>query len=147
MQLTSVEDNTAVNQWLGKEVASEDDVRDAFVYLVMNPEHIMTASKQQAPRLAGIVIDHWVERIPYRDQTAAVAFGYDQPDAEAPQTLLLAIATKDNTRHWNEKMLINSLKSAIHMVKCRTVSPDLICKDGWTGGLLPLLEYKDPMKS
>ena len=147
MQLTSVEDNTAVNQWLGKEVASEDDVRDAFVYLVMNPEHIMTASKQQAPQLAGIVIDHWVERIPYRDQTAAVAFGYDQPDAEAPQTLLLAIATMDNTRHWNEKMLINSLKSAIHMVKCRTVSPDLICKDGWTGGLLPLLEYKDPMKS
>ena len=91
-----------------------------------------------------MVIDHWVERIPYREQTAAVAFGYDQPDAEAPQTLLLAIATKDNNKHWNEKMMINSLKSAIHMVKCRTVSPDLISKDGWTGGLLPLLEYKDP---
>ncbi len=130
--------------WLGAPVKSEDDVMDAFTYMVMNPEHFISASKQQEPQLAGIVIDHWVERIPYRDQTAAVAFGYDQPDAEAPQTLLLAMATKDNHKHWNEKMLVNSLKSAIHMVKCRTVSPDLICKDGWTGGLLPLLEYKDP---
>ena len=131
-------------QWLGAAVTNEDDVMDAFTYMVMNPEHFISASEQQEPQLAGIVIDHWVERIPYRDQTAAVAFGYDQPDAEAPQTLLLAMATKDNHKHWNEKMLVNSLKSAIHMVKCRTVSPDLICKDGWTGGLLPLLEYKDP---
>ncbi len=144
MQLASVEDNTAVNQWLGTVVESEDDVRDAFTFIVMDPEHFVNAATQPQPQLAGMVIDHWVERIPYREQTAAVAFGYDQPDAEAPQTLLLAIATKDNNKHWNEKMMINSLKSAIHMVKCRTVSPDLISKDGWTGGLLPLLEYKDP---
>ena len=94
-----------------------------------------------------MVIDHWVERIPYREQTAAVAFGYDQPDAEAPQTLLLALATKDNRKGWNEKMLSNAIKSAIHMAKCRTVSPDLLCKDGWASGLFPLLEYKDPKKN
>lgn len=143
MQLASVEDNTKVSQWLGAEVAKEEDVRDAFTYIVMNPDEIQNASKMQVPVLAGIVIDHWVERIPYRDQTAAVAFGYDQPDAEAPQTLLLAVSTKDNNKGWNEKMLINSLKSAIHMVKCRTVSPDMLCKDGWAGGLFPLLEYND----
>lgn len=147
MQLASVDDNTNVRQWLGTAVSHEDDVTDAFTYLVMNPEHIIHAAHQEKPVLAGIVIDHWIERIPYREQTAAVAFGYDQPDAEAPQTLLLAIATKDNKKHWSEKMLANSLKSAIHMTKCRTVSPDMLCKDGWTGGLLPLLEYKDPKSS
>ena len=147
MQLTSVDDNTNVRQWLGTAVESEDDVTDAFTYMVMNPEHIIDAAHQEKPVLAGIVIDHWIERIPYREQTAAVAFGYDQPDAEAPQTLLLAIATKDNKKHWSEKMLANTLKSAIHMAKCRTVSPDMLCKDGWTGGLLPLLEYKDPKSS
>lgn len=144
MQLASVDDNASVRQWLGTAVASEDDVMDAFTYMVMNPEHIVNAAHQEEPVLAGIVIDHWIERIPYREQTAAVAFGYDQPDAEAPQTLLLAVATKDNNKHWNEKMLANSLKSAIHMVKCRTISPDMICKDGWAGALLPLLEYRDP---
>ena len=144
MQLASVEDNTNFRQWLGTAVEHEDYVTDAFTYMVMNPEHIINAAHQEEPLLAGIVIDHWVERIPYREQTAAVAFGYDQPDAEAPQTLLLAIATKDNKKHWSEKMLANSLKSAIHMAKCRTVSPDMLCNDGWTGGLLPLLEYMDP---
>lgn len=147
MQLASVDDNTNIRQWLGTAVESEDDVTDAFTYMVMNPEHIIDAAHQEKPVLAGIVIDHWIERIPYREQTAAVAFGYDQPDAEAPQTLLLAIATKDNKKHWSEKMLANSLKSAIHMAKCRTVSPDMLCKNGWTGGLLPLLEYKDPKSS
>lgn len=147
MQLASVEDNTNFRQWLGTAVAHEDYVTDAFTYMVMNPEHIINAAHQEKPVLAGIVIDHWIERIPYREQTAAVAFGYDQPDAEAPQTLLLAVATKDNKKHWSEKMLANTLKSAIHMVKCRTVSPDMLCKDGWTGGLLPLLEYKDPKSS
>ena len=144
MQLASVDDNTNVRQWLGTAVASENDVMDAFTYMVMNSEYIINAAHQEDPVLAGIVIDHWIERIPYREQTAAVAFGYDQPDAEAPQTLLLAVATKDNKKHWNEKMLANSLKSAIHMAKCRTVSPDMLCKNGWTGAIFPLLEYRDP---
>lgn len=147
MQLASVENNIGLNQWLGTAVASEDVVTDAFTYIVMSPEHFVEASSEQEPLLAGIVIDHWIERIPYRDQTAAVAFGYDQPDAEAPQTLLLAVATKDNNKGWNEKMLVNAIKSAIHMVKCRTVSPDLLSKDGWASGLFPLLEYKDPHNS
>jgi hypothetical protein len=114
---------------------------DAFTYIVMDPECIESAARMQQPVLAGIVIDHWIERIPYRDQTAAVAFGYDQPDAEAPQTLLLAVSTMDNKKRWNENMLVNSLKSAIHMVKCRTVSPDMLCKDGWASGIFPLLDF------
>lgn len=141
MQLTSAEDNTSISQWLGTTVKSEDDVMDAFTYIVMDPECIESAARMQQPVLAGIVIDHWIERIPYRDQTAAVAFGYDQPDAEAPQTLLLAVSTMDNKKRWNENMLVNSLKSAIHMVKCRTVSPDMLCKDGWASGIFPLLDF------
>lgn len=149
MQITSSDSfasNTSLttNQWLGTKVESEDDVKDAFTYIVMNPKHLADAAQESTPVLAGMIIDHWVERIPYRSQTAAVAFGYNQPDAEAPQTLLLAVAPKDNNKGWNEKMLVNSLKSAIHMVKCRTVSPDMLCKDGWASGLFPLLEYRDP---
>ena len=35
--------------------------------------------------VAGLVLDYWVEKIPYREQTAGVAFSYDQPDAEQKQ--------------------------------------------------------------
>ena len=93
--------------------------------------------------MAGIVLDHWVERIPYREQTAAMAFNCDQPDAEAPQTLLLAVSTKDNASRWSEEMLLNALKSAIHMVKCRAVEPDMISNDAWASGIFPLIDYKD----
>ena len=71
-----------------------------------------------------------------------MTFNYDQPDAEAPQSLLLAVSTKHSHR-WSEKMMINTMKSAIHMVKCRTVTPELLGKKSWTSGIFPLIEYKD----
>ena len=90
-----------------------------------------------------MVIDHWTERIPYKEQTAAVAFNYDQPDAEAPQTLLLAVSTKDSFHKWSDKMLLNAMKSAGHMVKCRAVNPEMLSNNRWTSGIFPLMEYKD----
>lgn len=142
MQLASENRPVSGCEWLGTDVSSEEEVTDAFTYIVMNPERIAEAAEASRPQLAGLVIDHWVERIPYREQTAAVSFAYDQPDAEAPQTILLAVSTKDNIGGgWNENQLVNSLKSAIHMVKTRTVTPDMISRNTWTSGVFPLLSY------
>lgn len=135
--------DTIKPEWLGTEVKYESQVKDAFTYLVMNPQKLVETAGQADCRMAGIVLDHWIERIPYREQTAAVAFNCDQPDAEAPQTLLLAVSTKDNASRWSEDMLLNSLKSAIHMVKCRAVEPDMISEDAWASGIFPLIDYKD----
>ena len=94
--------------------------------------------------MAGIVLDHWIERIPYREQTAGLTFNFDQPDAEAPQALLLAVATKDKGKHyWSEEMLLNTLRSTMHLVKCRSVEPDDLREHAWTAGLFPLINYTD----
>lgn len=146
MQIVSGGKTAESREWLGAAVKDEGSVRDAFTYLVLSPEHVRTAAEAGSPALAGMVIDHWTDRIPYRDQTAAVAFGYDQPDAEAPQTLLLAVSTKDGRAGWSEQMLVNTMKSAIHMVKCRMVNPDMLASDGWAAGLFPLMEYRDLKK-
>ena len=41
-------------QWLGAAVTDEDYVMDAFTYMVMNPEHFITASEQQEFRFSQV---------------------------------------------------------------------------------------------
>ena len=115
--------------------------------MVMNPGTMAESMMMEdEPKMAGIVVDHWIERIPYQNQTAAVAFNYDQPDAEAPQTLLLAVssyANEKNWKCWSDRMMLNTMKSAIHMAKCRAVNPEMISNQRWLSGIFPLMEYKD----
>ena len=132
-------------EWLGTQVSDGSLVKDAFVYMVMNPGTMAESMMMEdEPKMAGIVVDHWIERIPYQNQTAAVAFNYDQPDAEAPQTLLLAVSSYENNwKCWSDRMMLNTMKSAIHMVKCRAVNPEMISNQRWLSGIFPLMEYKD----
>ena len=41
--------------------------------------------------LAGLLVDEWVEIVPSAQETTAIAFQYDPPDAFAPQAILLAV--------------------------------------------------------
>lgn len=131
--------------WLGTEVQSEEYVGDAFTYMVVQPKNFPSHEKEP---MAGIVLDHWIERIPYREQTAGLAFNFDQPDTEAPQALLLAVATKDKgNRYWSQEMLLSTLRSTMHLVKCRSVEPDDLREYAWTAGLFPLINYTDNTSS
>ena len=132
--------------WLGTEVDNENYVDDAFTYMVIKPTNFPLPNAEK-PLMAGIVLDHWIERIPYKEQTAGLSFNFDQPDAEAPQALLLAVSTRDRSNHhWSEVMLLNTLRSAMHLVKCRSVEPDDLKKYPWTAGLFPLINYTDSTK-
>lgn len=129
--------------WLGGEVESEDFVYDANTYLVFQPDNLPAADAEQ-PLIAAVVFDHWIERIPYRDQTAGLSFYYDQPDAEAPQTLLMAVSTKEGARnHWSEEMLLRTIRSTMHLVKSRAVEPDHLREHPWTSAVFPLISYED----
>lgn len=131
--------------WLGQEVDSEEYVYDAFTYLMVQPENL-PSPKEEHPQIAAIVFDHWIERIPYQDQTAGLAFNYDQPDAEAPQTLLMAVSTKDGVKnHWSEQMLLRTIRSTMHLVKSRAVEPDDLREHPWTSAVFPLISYEDLM--
>ena len=140
MQLPIIGDKP---MWLGIEVPDEKYVNDAFTYLVAQPDNLPSPDDEK-PLVAGIVLDHWIERIPYQEQTAGLAFNFDQPDAEAPQALLLAVSTKDNlNNYWSEDMLLRTVRSAMHLVKCRSVEPDDLKQYAWTAGLFPLINYTD----
>ena len=142
--LTAMQLDTAefdYRAWLGAEVQHEDNVHDANVYTVVNASEFMRrdASGQKFQDAAGLVVDYWVEKIPYRRQTAAVAFGYDQPDAEPPQAILVGISTLGGQHNWSEHRMIRTIRSAMHQVQSRAVEPEHLYANDWTSSLFPIL--------
>lgn len=137
--------------WLGCEVENESQVFDANVYLVANAEEMILNASDRAKgykEIRGIVLDFWVEKIPLREQTSGLTFHFDQPDAEPPQAILIAMHNNSgwNSR-WTEKQVIRSIKCALHLVKSRAVEPDHIKNDSWGSALFPFPIINDPFNN
>lgn len=139
MQIPTNQENRR-KMWLGNEVEDEDDVYDAYIYVMMSPENLKLDSNEKS-QIAGVVLDHWIERIPYSSQTAGLSFSYDQPDAESPQTLLMAVASRNTGHHWSNNMLLRTIRSTMHLVKSRAVEPDDLKTHPWTSAVFPLINY------
>lgn len=140
--------------WIGDGSGNIDEsmIDDAKSYVVLNSRFMYGKSKTV---VAALVLDSWVERIPYKTQTAALAFSYDQPDAEAPHAILLAVAPNITSKrmkrtghyisdNWSPTDFVRSIKSSMHLVKTRAVEPDHIFKDKFASAFFPVLnvEYK-----
>ena len=136
-------DKTGLPSWLGAEVSKEDEVHDANVFTVLNSDEFLKKQDERYRTAAGLVIDFWVEKIPYRQQTAALAFSFDQPDAEPPQAVLVGVSPLGGSHHWSEKRMIRTIRSAMHQVKSRAVEPDHIYYDKWASAFFPILDL-DP---
>ena len=139
MQVTSGQEINN-KMWMGTFVSFEDKICDAFIYVMMSPENLRLDSEEKV-QIAGVVLDHWIERIPYTNQTAGLSFNYDQPDAESPQTLLMAVASRNTGHHWSYNMLLRTIRSTMHLVKSRAVEPDDLKTHPWTCAVFPLINY------
>ena len=136
-------DNTGFPIWLGAEATKEEEVHDANVFTVLNSDELLKKENNRYRTSAGLVIDFWVEKIPYRKQTAALAFSFDQPDAEPPQAVLVGVSPLGGNHHWSEKRMIRTIRSAMHQVKSRAVEPDHVYFDKWASAFFPILDI-DP---
>lgn len=148
VEATAMQIDTAENEtrfWLGSQVPREEDVYDANVYTVLNASAFLRKHPDSGKYFdaAGLVLDFWVEKIPYLRQTAALAFGYDQPDAEPPQAILVGVSTLGGNHNWSEHRLIRTIRSAMHQIKSRAVEPEHLYADRWASSLFPLLRI-DP---
>lgn len=86
---------------------------------------------------AGLMIDEWPERIPTTQETAAVAFHYEEPKARAPQALLLGVCP-DGRDTWDDDLVIGILQEALELTKIRTVDLDSVQE---VGQILPALYF------
>jgi len=86
---------------------------------------------------AGLMVDEWPERIPSPQQTAAVAFHFEEASARAPQALLLAVCP-DDREVWDDQILQAVLQETLELAKIRTVDLASVQK---VGQILPALYF------
>ncbi|MDX2285573.1 MAG: hypothetical protein NW241_15505 [Bacteroidia bacterium] len=131
MQLPFLADRP--NRWVGAAFPAGYEPPQAATSLAyevsgnLNPEVL----------LSGIVVDEWKEQIPLRDLSGAAAIHYDQPNQEAPQALLLAVAPQ-LTGRWQWPVLMKIVEETFELAKKRGVDTELL-QETWLSQFLPAL--------
>jgi len=73
-------------------------------------------------RQCGLLLDEWTEVIPATNRTTGIAFNYDRPNNEAPQSLLL-VTPASVTGEWQWEDLVGALNETLDLAKKRAVEP------------------------
>jgi hypothetical protein len=81
---------------------------------------VLDAGAREGASIAGLVIDDWVELVPGTRETTGVAFHYDAPGSEAPQSLLLAVPPEVG-KPWNVATLEDILHDTLDLAAQRMV--------------------------
>ena len=74
------------------------------------------------PVHCGVLVDEWTEVIPKREETTGLAFHYDRPNCEPPQTLLL-VTPAEFTGSWRWQDLTDTLHETLQLARKRGVEP------------------------
>lgn len=107
------------DHWLGLPYPSNyKPLGDSLSLVMINDQALNTGNT-----FCGLVLDEWLEIIPGKEETSGIAFNYNQPNAAAPQTLLLAV-TPENTNVWEWDNLVHTIIDTMEMAKNRAVEPD-----------------------
>lgn len=105
---------------------------------------IYTVPFDPAQSQCGLLLDEWTEVIPSREETLGLAFHYDQPNSEPPQTLLL-VTPGDFTGHWRWDDLVATLHETLDMAKKRAVEPDHVDATVYSRFLPPIVSLASPL--
>ncbi|HJQ35115.1 MAG TPA: hypothetical protein VJ866_23395 [Pyrinomonadaceae bacterium] len=76
-------------------------------------------------RWTGLLLDAWPELIPDPVDITGVAFHYDDPGAEAPQAILLAVPP-DPATGWSLEALASVVNETLDLAKVRVVDGELL---------------------
>lgn len=106
------------DRWLGLQFPDDYKLdRDLLLYTAS-----FAAPFDPAARQCGLLIDEWTEVIPNTELDTGIAFNYDRPSSEAPQSLLLVTpATADGQWEWED--LVGAVEETLELAKKRTVEP------------------------
>jgi hypothetical protein len=121
----------AGERWLGLDLAAASPA--SRLSLVAFSPRSYTAGAA----VAGLMIDDWVEVLPAAQQITGVSFHHDDPVAQAPQAILLAVRP-DDFPEWTLEALEGSVLEALDLAKLRAVDPDSL---GALGHYLPALFF------
>jgi len=114
------------DRWLGLEFPEKDQNEPDKQFKIDGDRLLYTAQYgvpfQKAQRQCGLLLDEWNEVIPSKEETTGIAFHYDRPNSEPPQTMLLVTpATMGGAWQWRD--LVDALNETLEMAKKRAVEP------------------------
>ncbi|MGJ4882845.1 hypothetical protein [Bradyrhizobium sp. HKCCYLRH3097] len=111
--------------WLGLEFPETD--ADGKPFVIDEDKLLYTAhfaeSFDPARRQLGLLLDEWTEVIPRPTEDTGLAFHFDRPNAEPPQTLLLALPPKF-VGSWQWQDLVDTVRETMDLAKKRAIEPD-----------------------
>lgn len=110
----------AQDSWLALEYPSDYEIEsDKLLYTAYF--RVFNSNNKQC----GLLIDEFTEIIPARAETTGITFQYDQPNAEPPQAMLLALPST-LTGAWKWGDLVDVLHEALDLAKLRAIEPEHI---------------------
>lgn len=121
----------AGDAWLAMEFPDTQDLAG---------EHLLYTAVYEAgfdptADICGLLVDAWTEVLPGETATVGLAFHYDQPSSEAPQSLLLVTpATEGPTWTWDD--LRQAIPDTMRLARQRAVEP-VHLDDGAVARFLP----------
>ncbi len=129
---------TAEDHWLGIEFPTGYTPSEDKLSIVMYNAGVFSANPNGAQ--VALLLDEWVEIIPNPEETTGLAFNYDQPNAKAPNTILLAV-TPTETGSWSWDDLIYTITETVDLAKNRAVEPEHL-EQTYLGQILPGFMYE-----
>lgn len=119
------------DRWLALEFRDNEDplefdAKGEYVFKVNEEKLLYTAHYAKpfdpAKPQCGVLLDEWTELIPSDKETTGIAFHYDQPNSEPPQTMLLVVPpVLSGQWSWND--IIDAMDETLSMAKKRAVEP------------------------
>ncbi|MEL7025324.1 MAG: hypothetical protein AAGL69_16440 [Pseudomonadota bacterium] len=128
------------DSWLSVEFPAEDpDTGEPFS--IKDDTLSLCISGLDAARVGGrqrmLKLDHWTESIPMPSEVTGVAFNYNQPNASAPNAILVAVEPSGG-EHWSWDALTGTLTDTMDRARTRAVEPAQILEEGSLDVLLPM---------
>ena len=119
------------DRWLAMKFRDETDPDEKdedgnFKFKINNDKllysaHFVKPFDKSKPQ-CGVVIDEWTEVIPSDKETTGIAFHYDQPNSEPPQTMLL-VTPPAIEGNWKWGDIIDAMDETLDMAKKRAIEP------------------------
>jgi len=113
-------------RWAGTDPAP----RSGLVDLVVLKHGVRTSTGLLPDRVSGLAVDTWVQTVPASTRDTAVAFHYDEPRTDPPQSILVAVSADLGTDHgpgtWALGDLVGVVTSTMALARQRAIAADLV---------------------
>jgi hypothetical protein len=130
----SVAQLPAAERWVALALGEREPPPAATSLVIHTTETIDAGGK-----LAGLLVDEWVDVVPARTVTTGLTFHFDEPGSRAPHAILLAVPPAP-TERWSLDTLAAVVRETADLARIRMVGPE---ETPWFGRIIPALYFAD----